>query len=513
MKILNKSADGLKRKYNVLIMPTSLDEAYNQELTETASQLKIAGFRPGKVPVEVVKRRYGEAVKAESRKNAIKNTAEEVIRKEAIVVSFNYNTKVVKEDENGLEFELELEVIPGIELKDISNIEITKYNVELTEDEQLEPVNRIRMLYPRWTSIAENQKIDEETLVHYDVVLEHNNKKVRNLKDETVFVSKGAKERKGYDSHFLDLKVGDTTEFIFEYPKSLKDKQLAGKKINHIVTIKNASKSSESKLDDELAHQMNMADLNELKEWSKNIAMAKVEDTVENVMKGELLEKMSAYYDFPVPENMIRIEHQTVINQIAEEAKKLNKKMTPEIIEECKKIAIQRIRLGFVVSEIARKEKIVVSQSEVAQGISAIASNYPNETQKIWDFYTRKENMSLIISPILEKKVSDYLINNVVKVKEEKCTLARLTEIDEEPFDFFKDGEDKVKEKKEEKKSETTKTSAKKKTENVSSKDDDVKEEKKAPAKKKSESKKVKAESDGDKKKSTKTSAKKGEKK
>ena len=487
MKILNKSVDGLKRKYDVLILPKSLEETFNKELEKTASQLKIDGFRPGKVPLNVVKQRYGTFVKSEAQKNSIKETADELIRNEALVVSFNYNTKVVKEDENGLEFELEFEVIPGVELKDISGIEITKYNVELTEEEELEPANRMKALYPRWTAVEDGKAVDEETLVHYDVILEHNGKKVRDLKSETVFVAKGAAERNGYDSNFIGLKNGETKEFFFEYPKSAPDKQIAGKKIKHIVTIKNIRKSSESKLDDELAKQMNMADLNALKEWSKKVATARVQETVNNVMKGELLEKMSSYYDFDVPENMIRIEHQTVINQIAEEAKRLGKKMTPEIIEECKKIAIQRIRLGFVVSEISRKEKIVVTQQEVAQGISAIAGNYPaNETQKVWDFYTRKENMSLIISPILEKKVSDFLLQKIVKIKEEKCTLARLTEIDEEPFDFFKDDA----EKKEEKKA-TKKTSAKSEKNEGEKSAEEVKEPKKAE-KKKAEPKKAK---------------------
>ena len=497
MKILNRKDDGLKRIYNVLIQPESLEKAFNEELANTAQKIKISGFRPGKVPVEVVKRRYGNMVREEAQKNAIKSAADDVIKQEAVVLSFNYNTKILKqESDSGLEFELSFEILPIIKLKDMSDIEITKHIVNLSEEQELEPANKLRLLNPKWVSVDIGKKAEEGNFVYYDLILEHRGKKVRSLKNEAVFIAQDAKNRQTYDSHFIDLKVGDTKEFMIDYPKETKDRHLAGKKINHIVTIRDIRKKVEAKLDDELAQQLNMKDLNELKEWSKKVAHANVDQKVHEVMKGELLEKMTKYYDFPVPENMIRIEHQAVITQIAEEAQKLGKKMTPEIINECKNIAIQRIMLGFVVSEIARQNNIAVTQAEIARSISEIAQNYPSNPQKVWDYYTQREHMSLIISPILERKVTDFMLQNVVKVKEEKCTLEHLIEIDEEPFDFFKNDATQAKnsEKKEEKvehaakksetKAKTKKSEAKKSAENDSGAAKTDKKSVKAPRKK-----------------------------
>ena len=492
MKILNRKDDGLKRTYNVLIQPESLEKAFDEELANTAQKIKISGFRPGKVPVEIVKRRYGDIVREEAQKNAIKSAAEDVIKQEAVILSFNYNTKVLKQEpDSGLEFELSFEIIPGIELKDMSDIEVTKYVVDLTEEQQLAPAERIRNLTPNWVPVDAGEVSKEDNLVYCDIVLEHRGKKVHTFKNEPVLIEKGSEKAQDYASHFLGLKVGDTKEFVIDYPKDAHDRHLAGKKITHFITVKDIRKRAEMTLDD-LAKHLNMKDSNELKEWSKKIAQTDVDRRVNEVMKGDLLEKMTKYYDFQVPENMIRVEHQAVISQVAEEAQKLGKKMTPEIIAECKNIAIQRITLGFVVSEVARKNNIVVTQAEIARSISEIARNYPSNPQKVWDYYTQRENMSLIISPILEKKVTDFMLQNVVKVKEETCTLERLVEIDEEPFDFFKDdaaqakGDEKKAKKAEsaEKKAETKAKATKSEAEKSAEDDGKAKKSAKAPRKK-----------------------------
>jgi len=144
-------------------------------------------------------------------------------------------------------------------------------------------------------------------------------------------------------------------------------------------------------------------------------------------------------YDFDVPENMLKAEYPNVENQIAAEAKRLGKELTQEIKDECMKIAKSRVRLGFIVSEISKREKIVVTRNEIAQSIRNIAMMYPGHEKSIIDLYSRRDTVQAVAGPILEGKVVDYLLQQL-KIKEVKCSVKELVEIDEEPFEFFADG-------------------------------------------------------------------------
>jgi trigger factor len=158
-----------------------------------------------------------------------------------------------------------------------------------------------------------------------------------------------------------------------------------------------------------------------------------------DIMRRDLLDKLSDMYDFPIPENMLNVETNEVVRQIGEEAKKLNKEFTEHIKKECVKIAEKRVRLGFVVAEIAKEENISVTRNEIAQSIEAIARMYPGNEKAIWNAYSRKEALPVVVGPILESKVVDFLLDKIKVSEEVNCTVMELIAIDEEPFDFFKD--------------------------------------------------------------------------
>jgi trigger factor len=236
----------------------------------------------------------------------------------------------------------------------------------------------------------------------------------------------------------IDKKVGDVVEFVVNYPKGLKDKNLAGKKIEYSATIKKISRSAEYELNDEFAKSLGYEDFKKLHAWAEARAKAHYEQLSKSVMKRDLLEKMSEMYTFEVPDNMFNVEYKEVHRQLTAEANKLGKKMSERAEEECKKIAESRVRLGFVVAEVSRENKITVSKEEIAAEIRNIAAMYPGHEKAIWDMYSRGAALNAIIGPVLERKVVDYLFG-IIKIKEKKCSAKELVDLDEETFDFFKE--------------------------------------------------------------------------
>ena len=196
-------------------------------------------------------------------------------------------------------------------------------------------------------------------------------------------------------------------------------------------------------MDDEFAKSIGYEDLEKAKTWARDRALARYEHISKDIMKRDLMDVITDMYDFEVPTNMIEAETREVVRQIKMEAERLKKEFTPEIEEECREIAIKRVRLGFIVAEIAKREKIQVSRNEVNQAIRNIAMMYPGQEKSIFDiYYNHPEAASAVIGPILESKVVDQLLDKL-ELTEKKCSAEELVAIDEEPFDFFKNDADK----------------------------------------------------------------------
>ncbi|MDR2157733.1 MAG: trigger factor [Holosporaceae bacterium] len=461
MKILGKTSDGLKRCYNVLISKEEMDSALTLKLQEIAKKVRLDGFRSGKVPLDIVKRMYGEQASVESKKFAVETAAKKILNDEKLLTSFGYLTDIIKDEGNELEFSLKFELIPSFELKEISDIELRKRVAKITDKEVDETLETIRKGHKKWVECGKTQKVQEGQKAIIDLALKTANKKLKNGEINDLEVVIGDETLvDDFWKHLLGAKLAETREFFITYPSSFEDKTLAGKTMEYKATIKKILNPEEHKFDDEFAKSIGYENLEKAREWARSLCISKYDYMSKDIMRRDLLDKMSYMYDFDVPQNMTDIENKEVSRQIEEEAKKLGKEFTPAIREECRKIAESRVRLGFVIAEIAKKEKITVSKNEISQSIKNIATMYPGHEKEVWDAYTRSDAIQAMVGPILETKVINFLFDKI-KIKEEKCSIKELIDLDEETFDFFKE-EPKPKSKKSASKTPNTKSSVKK---------------------------------------------------
>lgn len=442
MKILDRASDGLKRSYTVLVSPQEIEDAFVAKLKERAAKTKMAGFRPGKVPVEVVRRMYGEAMRAEAVKSLLSDTSNKIIKGDKLSVSFDFSTKVLKEDEKGIEYSLKFEILPKIDIKDISSFEITKHVAEITDKEINAIFDGIRENHKNWIEESEKANAKDGNKVSVDLLakIKLKNRK-NNIANNVDIVIGDQNVMDAFWKPLIGKKVGDVVDFTVSYPKDLKDKNLAGKKVEYSATVKKISKATEYELDDTFAKSLGYDDFSKLHAWAKARAASQYEQMSKGIMKRDLLEKMADLYDFSIPDNMLDIEFAEVKRQIEVEAKKLDKEMTNKVEEECRKIAASRVRLGFVVAEVAKQQKINVTKEEIGAEIRNIASLYPGHEKAIWDIYSHGAALNALVGPILEEKVVNFLFG-IVKTKEKKCSVKELVDLDEETFDFFKESDE-----------------------------------------------------------------------
>lgn len=441
MQVLNRTSDGLKKCYTILLDAKELEAVYESSLRDTAKKVRLDGFRPGKVPVDIIKRMYGEGLKTESNQKAANDVARKIIKDENLKISFNYTLDLINENEKGLEFQLKFETLPEYELKDMHDISVTRYVINDAAAEAEKMIENIRKTHINWD--VEDKIVKEGYKVVADIFVKSKIKGFTDSKDAELIITKSSDNLENYEvlKCFIGAKVGEERDFVVKYPDNDYDKHLAGKEVEYHAVIKKILKNTESKMDDAFAQRMKYENLAAFKEYVIGVVTKQYENMSLDIQRREILEKISDMYDFAVPQNMMDSENAIVTRQIEEEAKKLGKEMTDTIREECLKIAISRVRLGFVVSEVAKRENITVTKKEIVDAIQRIANMYdPSKTKAIFEMYQRKENISAIAGPIIEVKVVDFL-SKKMKIVEKKCTKDELTAIDDEPFDFFKDDE------------------------------------------------------------------------
>ncbi|MBR1734138.1 MAG: trigger factor [Alphaproteobacteria bacterium] len=470
MKILNSTIDGLKRSYTVFVSPDEVENAFVEKLKERAAQTRMSGFRPGKVPVDVIRRMYGVTMRADSVKNLIAEISRKIINDEKLSVSFDFATKILKDDSNGIEFSLTFETMPAVDVKDLSSVELTKHVAEITKTEINSIFDEIRKNNKNWVDEPAKTKAKEGHKVSVDLLAKIKMKNRKNdIANNIDIIIGDPNVMDAFWKPLIDKKVGDVVEFSVNYPKDLKDKNLAGKKLDYSATIKKIAKATEFELDDTFAKSLGYEDFSKLHAWAETRAISHYDQMSKGIMKRDLLEKMADLYDFSIPKNMLDVELGEVKRQLTIEAKKLGHEMTPEAEAECVKIAESRVRLGFVVAEIAKKHKITVSKEEISASIRNIATMYPGHEKAIWDMYSRGAALNAVVGPILEEKVVNFLFG-IIKIKEKKCSVKQLIELDEETFDFFKENnneashDSKKKKKVEKKETENVAEKAEKKT-------------------------------------------------
>lgn len=438
MKILDKTNKGLSWCYSIFIATEDIKLAIKAKLEDIAKKVRLDGFRPGKVPLHMIERIYGPSVRSEAIKGLISSSVTDVFAQDKINVSFNYSTDVISEDDKGIKFELKFEALPEFEIKDFSDIHVNKYIVDIEEPDIDHFLENVRAGNKKWEE-ADTKEATEGDKIVLDLVVDSKKmKKFKQLPMNDIEIIVGDLELiNGISQNLVNAKVGESREFDITYPETFSDKTLAGKKVNYISHIKHIFSPKEYEMNDEFAVAIGKKDMTEAREWAKKVLQSKYEFMAKDFMRRELLDCMENMYDFDVPQNMLNLEQNEVYESVKKEFMHSGKEPPKTLEEDCQKIALRRVRLGFVVAEIAKRDKIYVTNEELNEAIRNIVFNYPGREREIFDRCIKDRSMlTAIKGPILENKVINHLFD-LIKLDEVHCTSAKIQEMDEDLSDVF----------------------------------------------------------------------------
>lgn len=436
MDIKLTSTEGLNKTFKVLMTSKDILTKKSEYIKARAHKIKIDGFRPGKAPAHILEQRLGD----EALSSVLRTSIDGAIKTAAKDHDLRYigEPKVDFEDySEGTDFSFTIgfELMPTIEVKGFDKIELEKLVVEL-DDKEVE--KSLADLHKNHKSFAPSDaKATKECRVEVELTLAENGKKLPNYTniETTIDLGDASFMLSGFDKALTGTKEGDEKTFTSDVAENFQDKALAKKTLEATVVVKKVLAPVTHKMDDAFAKEFGQESLQALKDTMKANLARNYESIARLYMKRHMLDALESAYNFDLPKSMVNNEFNTIWTHLqneitaAKEAGEFDEKESKpedELKAEYTKIAERRVKLGLVISEVAKAEKIQLSQDELRNAIYREAMKYSGQERQVMEYFRNNPHaIESVAAPILEDKVVDHIATKV-KTKEIKVDVAAL---------------------------------------------------------------------------------------
>jgi trigger factor len=422
MQVIEKSNDGLKRAFNVVINADVIEAKIASRLNEVGQQVRLPGFRPGKVPMNLLKQRFGQSVRGEVLERTIDESTQAALTQKAAKPAMQPKVELVKGGEEGqdLEFNIQFEVLPEIGASDFSNLELTRQKAVADEkgfDEAIERFLRGRRTLEKTDEVRPAKKGDA---LKVDFVGRMDGEVFEGGSMNDAVIEIGANQFiPGFEEQLIGAKAGDTLTVKVNFPESYPNApQLAGKPAEFEVTVKELQVVTLPVLDDALAKTVGIESADILKQRVREDLQQSYDNAGRLKVKRELLDKLADTYSFQVPEGLVDVEFNAIWRQMDQLMKNGQledddkDKSEDDLRKEYRDIAERRVRLGLLLSDVGQKNNVTVTQDDLRQGLSREAAMYPGQEMAVLEYYQRNpQALESLRAPIFEDKVVDYILS------------------------------------------------------------------------------------------------------
>lgn len=466
MQVTETKNEGLSRVFTVVIPAADFDSKVDSRLKEVAKTAKLPGFRPGKVPTALLKKKYGPNLMGEALEQVVNEASSKVLTERTLRAATQPKIEITKfEEGQDIEYTMDVELMPEIKLGDFSKIKVERQIAEVDEGEVQKSLESMAASYKSSAPIAKKRKAKSGDVAVIDFLGKVGGEEFPGGKAEGYELELGSNSFiPGFEDQIVGAEPGDKLEVKVKFPDEYGAEELAGKDAVFDVTLNELKESKPSEIDDELAKKAGMESLDTLKDAIREQHGSMFKDAARQKLKRRLMDALDAEYQFELPQGMIESELEAITHQM-EEAKKAGQlpeedasKSAEELKDEYGEIAARRVRLGLLFTEIGRENKIEVAQEDLNKALMEETKRYPGQEQQVIDYYNQNsEAMQTLSGPVFEDKVVDFLLE-LVKTTDKKVTLEELLAEDDAPAGSKKKAATKTKAKAK------TKTKAKSKT-------------------------------------------------
>ena len=433
MEVTELKKKGLEREFKIIVSSKDVNDKLNGNLLQISKDVEIEGFRKGKVPLNIVKQRFGENALNQTLDELIRSTTNEVIKKNNLRLAIKPKVDVKNFGEDkGLEYIMTLELIPNFKVEDINKIKLTKFISKVDEDDfkkTLETFTQTQQDY----ELKDGRKVQNGDGVLLNLKPTYNNEIVKEALIENKMTIVGNKMMiPEIENKILGTKAGDKLDFVCKFPKNFPNKDIAEKDVKVEIDILEVKVPKKRILDDNFAKTMGATDLNNFKDRVKKQMQDELDNISKMVLKKDLIEQLDKIHKINLPQGLVNYEFDNIWKKINEDKSKgiidesdKNKK-EEELKKEYKSIAERRVKVGLILAKTGEDNKISVSDDDIKKAIEEEILRQPDAKEQIIKSYSENsEALASLKAPIFEQKVVDYILNNI-KFEEKEVSRKEL---------------------------------------------------------------------------------------
>ena len=405
MKVKVENIKGLNKDLKVLIDKETMSSYMDEKYEEIKSTVNLKGFRPGKVPKEVLKRQFGKAVFSEVLDKVLKETSTKALEENKIKPAGQpkLDLKTYGEDKE-LEYVLSVTELPKVEVKSIEGIKYDQYSVKIDKSETDKRINEIAKNQPNFKEASPETKAKEGDLVILDYKATVDGKDFKGSEGKNTQLTLGKDLfLKGFDKQLLGVKKDDEKIVDATLPENFSEKELVNKKAKFNCKILNVKISEKIKIDDDFAKNLGAKDLNDLKSLISKQINDEYKNSLDQISKKQILKEIEKIKIDQIPQNLIEDEVKILSQGMNEDEAKKNK---TNFIETAK----SRIKTGLILNEFGEQNKIQVSEQEIQAEVQKQLRMMPGQEKMVMDFY--QKNPSAVASlrgTVYEEKILDLI--------------------------------------------------------------------------------------------------------
>jgi trigger factor len=453
MTITQTLSEGLKREFEVVITSAEIDNLVNQKLIGIAKEAKLPGFRPGKVPISVVKNRFGKQVVGEVVRESIDNVSKETMESNNLTASSQPKIEIISfEEGEDLKAKLSVEIMPEFEIPELSALEIIKPVVHITENDVNDAVEKIARENIATNPIKKNRpaRLGDTLVIDFlgkvdDVPFDGGEAKGHNLKlGSNSFIP-------GFENGLVGA-FKDKTIFVkVTFPEDYQAKNLAGKEAIFETTVNEIREDAKLEINDEFAKTLGMESIEALKNAVSEQLKKQHEEASRQKAKRDILDKLANEVSFDLPETLEKEEYASIckamnpnakpdlVNDQNQDLPEPDKGMSKAEKDDASEISKRRVRLGLLLSEIGRKNNIKVEEEDTRNAMMKEVQKYPGQEKEVMEYFKKNpESQQQLAGPIFEDKIIDFILE-LSKVQEKVVSIEELYKSEE--LDLNKEAE------------------------------------------------------------------------
>ncbi len=408
MKVIVENKKGLNKDLKIFVDKKTMNSYMDERFEEIKSSINLKGFRPGKVPREILKRQFGKAVFSEVLDKVLKETSSKALEQNKIKPAGQpkLDLKIYGEDKD-LEYVISVTELPKVDIKSIENIKFDEYIVKIDQNETDKRIKDIAKNQPNFKDATDDTKAKEGDLVIFDYTATVDNKPFKGGEGKNTQLTLGKDLfLKGFDNQLIGVKKDDEKTVEAILPENFPEKDLVNKKAKFKCKITSIKNPEDVKIDDQFAKNLGAKDLNDLKLLISKQINDEYKNSLDRLTKNQILKEIEKFKVNEIPDNLLEDEIKILSQGMNEEDTKKSRKNFEEV-------AKKRIKVGLILNEFGEQNQVKVTEQELQAEVQKQIRMMPGQEKMVMDFY--KKNPSALSS--LRGTVYEEKILNLVKQK------------------------------------------------------------------------------------------------